>query len=136
MASETMVLEESTQAPSLETLLPRTIPSATGNGQPQSPADVIIGLRKDLAEFQRTSSKEALREALRKELREACEGALQRASAAGAAAAAAGCPSYPNIEPIVEYLQERGAIRPKLSRAQIRRLEAALPPHEKKEFGL
>src|SRR6516162_1467486 len=71
MASETMVLEESTQAPSLETLLPRTIPSATGNGQPQSPADVIIGLRKDLAEFQRTSSKESLREALRKELRAA-----------------------------------------------------------------
>ena len=130
MASETMVLEESTQAPSLETLLPRTIPSATGNGQPQSPADVIIGLRKDLAEFQRTSSKEVLREALRKELRAACKEALHRAGAG------ADRPDYPNIEPIVEYLQERGAIRPKLSRAQIRRLEAALPPHEKKEFGL
>ena len=132
MASETMVLEESTQAPSLETLLPRTIPSATGNGQPQSPADVIIGLRKDLAEFQRTSSKEALREALRKELRAACKEALQRG------AGAAGCPdgsSYPNIEPIVEYLQERGLIRPKLSRARIRRLESALPPNEKTSEG-
>ena len=129
MASETMVLEESTQAPSLETLLPRTIPSATGNGQPQSPADVIIGLRKDLAEFQRTSSKEALREALRKELRAACKEALLRT-------AAADCPDYPNIEPLVEYLTERGLIRPKLSRAQIRRLKASLPPHEKKEFGL
>src|SRR6516225_7288540 len=115
MASQTTVLETTTplEKSSLRTLLPETIPSATGNGQPQSPADVIIGLRKDLAEFQRTSSKEALRETLRKELREACEEALQRAAAAGAAAAAAGCPSYPNIEPIVEYLQERGLIRPK-----------------------
>jgi len=125
MASETMVLEESTQAPSLETLLPRTIPSATGNGQPQSPADVIIGLRKDLAEFQRTSSKEALREALRKELRAACKEALHRAGAG------ADRPDYPNIEPIVEYLQERGAIRPKLSRARVRQLKSALPPSEK-----
>ena len=127
MASETMVLEESTQAPSLETLLPRTIPSATGNGQPQSPADVIIGLRKDLAEFQRTSSKEALRAALRKELRAACKEALLRT-------AAADCPDYPNIEPLVEYLQERGLIRPKLSRAQIRRLKASLPPNERDEI--
>ena len=126
MASETMVLEESTQAPSLETLLPKTIPSVTGN----SPVDVIIGLRKELAEFQKTNSKDVLREALRKELRAACKEALHRAGAG------ADRPDYPNIEPIVEYLQERGAIRPKLSRAQIRRLEAALPPHEKKEFGL
>jgi len=29
--------------------------------------------------------------------------------------------SYPNIEPIVEYLTERGRIGPKLSRAQVRR---------------
>src|SRR6516225_7902688 len=122
MASETMVLEESTHAPSLETLLPRTIPSATGNGQPQSPADVIIGLRKDLAEFQRTSSKEALRKALRKELRAACKEALLR-TAAGADREADGS-SYPNIEPIVEYLQERRLVRPKLSRARIRRLES------------
>ena len=128
MASETMVLEESTQAPSLETLLPRTIPSATGNGQPRSPADVIIGLRKDLAEFQRTSSKEALREALRKELRAACKEALLRT-------AAADCPDYPNIEPLVEYLQERGLIRPKLSRARIRLLESSLPPNEKTSEG-
>ena len=120
MASETMVLEESIQAPSLETLLPRTIPSATGNGQPQSPADVIIGLRKDLAEFQRTSSKEALREALRKELRAACKEALQRGDA-----------GYLNIEPIVEYLTERGLIRPKLSRARIRRLKLSLASSER-----
>ena len=132
MASETMVLEESTQAPSLETLLPKTIPSVTGN----SPVDVIIGLRKELAEFQKTNSKEALREALReglrKELRAACKEALQRG------AGAAGCPdgsSYPNIEPIVEYLQERGLIRPKLSRARIRLLESSLPPNEKTSEG-
>jgi len=127
MASQTTVLETTTplEKSSLRRLLPETIPSATGNGQPQSPADVIIGLRKDLAEFQRTSSKEALR----KELRAACKEALLRT-------AAADCPDYPNIEPLVEYLQERGLIRPKLSRAQIRRLKASLPPHEKKEFGL
>ena len=75
MASQTTVLETTTplEKSSLRRLLPETIPSATGNGQPQSPIDVIIGLRKDLAEFQRTSSKEALREALRKELRAACK---------------------------------------------------------------
>jgi hypothetical protein len=87
--------------------------------QPQSPVDVIIELRKDLAEFQRTSSKEALR----KELRAACREALLRA--------AAGADCYPNIEPIVEYLQERRLVRPKLSRARIRRLESALPPNER-----
>ena len=122
MASETMVLKESTQ-------LPKTIPSVTGN----SPVDVIIGLRKDLAEFRKTSSKEALR----KELREACREALLRA-------AATGCPddgsSYPNIEPIVEYLTERGLIRPKLSRAQVRRrlklATTTLPtPNEKTSEG-
>jgi hypothetical protein len=80
MALETTVLEESTpqpQAPSLETLLPETIPSATGNGQPQSPVDVIIALRKDMAEFQKVGNKETLRETLREELRVACKEALQ-----------------------------------------------------------
>jgi hypothetical protein len=132
MASQTTVLETTTplEKSSLRRLLPETIPSATGNGQPQSPVDVIIALRKELAEFRKVSNKQALRETLRKELRAACKEALHRAGAG------ADRPDYPNIEPIVEYLQERGAIRPKLSRAQIRRLEAALPPHEKKEFGL
>jgi hypothetical protein len=115
MASETMVLKESTQ-------LPKTIPSVTGN----SPVDVIIGLRKDLAEFRKTSSKEALR----KELREACREALLRAAAADGHDG----PGCPTIEPIVEYLQERGLVRPKLSRAQVRRrlkLASSLPPNEK-----
>ena len=134
MASETMASETTPQEESsLRALLPETIPPATRNGQqPQSPADVIIALREDMARFQKVRSKEALREALRKELREACKEALQRG------AGAAGCPDdgsgYPNIEPIVEYLQERGAIRPKLSRAQIRRLKSALPPNERNEI--
>jgi hypothetical protein len=120
MASETMALETPLQEESsLRTLFPETIPSATGN-----PVDVIIALRKDMAEFQKVSSKEALREKLRKELRAACKEALQRGTA--------DCPNgYPDIEPIVEYLRERGVIRPKLSRAQIRRLKAALPPNER-----
>jgi hypothetical protein len=123
MALKMTALEESTQAPSLKALLPETIPSATGNGQPQSPVDVIIALRKELAEFQKVSSKEALRE----ELRAACKEALQR----GAVAGCPDGPSYPNIEPIVEYLTERGLIRPKLSRARRRRLESSLPPSER-----
>ena len=88
---------------------------------------MYIALREDMARFRKVSSKEALREALRKELRAACKEALLRTVAAD-------CPDYPNIEPIVEYLQERGAIRPKLSRAQIRRLKASLPPNERDEI--
>jgi hypothetical protein len=45
--------------------------------------------------------------------------------------AAADCPDYPNIEPLVEYLQERGLIRPKLSRARIRRLKLSLASSER-----
>ena len=128
MASETMALETPQEELSLRALFPEA-----SDKQPQSPADVIIGLRKDLAEFQRTSSKEALRKALRKELRAACKEALLR-TAAGADREADGS-SYPNIEPIVEYLQERRLVRPKLSRARIRRLESALPPNEKTSEG-
>ena len=91
----------------------------------QSPVDVIIGLRKDLAEFQKISNKQALRETLRKELRAACKESLHRA------AAGADRPDYPNIEPIVEYLTERGLIRPKLSRARIRRLKLSLASSER-----
>jgi hypothetical protein len=132
MASETMVLEITTSQPqarslegsSLEKLLPETIPSATGN-----PVDVIIGMRKDMAEFLKAGGdKQAFRETLREELKKACMEALQRSAAAAAAADASdgvsrdGPAGYPNIEPIVEYLTERGVIRPKLSRAQVRRL--------------
>jgi hypothetical protein len=122
MASETMASE----TPPESRLAGTTTRPEASDKQPQSPAGVIIGLRKDLAEFQRTSSKQALREALREELREACKEALLRGAGADR-------PDYPNIEPIVEYLKERGVIRrSKLSRAQIRRrLKSVLPPSER-----
>jgi hypothetical protein len=107
----------------LRRLFPETIPSATtGN----SPVDVILGLRKDMAEFQKVSSKEAFKEeafkeTLRATMKVACMGALQR-SAVGAAGDGRDADRYPNIKPIVDYLTERGVIRPKLSRARIRRL--------------
>ena len=91
----------------------------------QSPVDVIIGLRKELAEFQKVSNKQAFKETLRAALRAACKEALLRA------AAGADRPDYPNIEPIVEYLTERGLIRPKLSRARIRRLKLSLASSER-----
>jgi hypothetical protein len=126
MASETMASETTPQEElSLRRLLPETIPPATAN-----PVGVIIGLRKDLAEFQKVSNKETFKETLRKELREA----LLRAATAGAAGCPDGGSGYPNIEPIVEYLQERRLVRPKLSRARIRRLEASLPPNERDEI--
>jgi hypothetical protein len=107
--------------------------------QQWDPVDVILALRKDVAAFQRVSDggggdkqafKEALRESVREELKKACMEALQRSSAVGAAVDDAGAdrrrpvdrPGYLNIEPIVEYLTEREVIRPKLSRAQVRRL--------------
>jgi hypothetical protein len=101
----------------------------------QSPVYIVTRIREELAEFQKISNKQALRETLRKELRAACKEALDRAGAVvGADADAADSPdspSYPNIEPSVEYLQERGLIRPKLSRARVRQLKSALPPSEK-----
>ena len=68
-----------------------------------SPVDVINGIREELAEFRRTSSKEALRERLREELRAACKEALRRT--------ADDPPDHPNIEQVVEYLQQRGLIK-------------------------
>jgi hypothetical protein len=129
-----------------ETIAPVATAAATG-GQPapRSPVDVILAIREDMARFQKIGGdkpafKETLREVLRKELRAQCMEALQRSATAAAAAAHEGGASaggqrrpnrrpnagpiagYPNIEPIVEYLQERGANRPKLPRAQVRRL--------------
>ena len=69
----------------------------------QSPVDVINGIQEELAEFRRTSSKEALRERLREELRAACKEALRRT--------ADDPPDHPNIEQVVEYLQQRGLIK-------------------------
>jgi hypothetical protein len=102
----------------------------------QSPVDVILAMREELAEFQRTTTKEAFREKLRKEMQAACVDALHRAAdAARNGEAAGGCPSYPNIDLIVEYLRERVLLqmlvfRPKLSRARQRELEAAIEREE------
>ena len=68
--------------------------------QRQSPVDVILGIRKELAEFQKAGG----RQALLATLREAREDDLRRA--------AAGCPDCPDSEPlVVEYLEQRGLIR-------------------------
>jgi hypothetical protein len=59
-----------------------------------SPAvDVAVNIRKDLAEFQRTSSKEALRA----EMRKACEEALWGQT--------------PDLSFMTEYLEQRQLIR-------------------------
>jgi hypothetical protein len=65
------------------------------NEQQQSPVDVVVNIRKDLAEFQQNSSKQALRKAMR----EACEEAFLRTA------------GHIDIDPVVEYLKERGVIR-------------------------
>jgi hypothetical protein len=69
--------------------------------QRQSPVDVVVDILKDLAEFRRTSSKQALREAMR----EACKAALLRTAVPI------------DIDPVVEYLRDRGVIPPAPSRA-------------------
>jgi hypothetical protein len=80
----------------------------------ESPVDVIIGIRKDLEEFRRTSSKEALRAAYRE--------ALWRGFAESVSA-----PGF-DIRQTVEYLEDRGVIRSKPSRARRR--------HQLKRLGL
>jgi hypothetical protein len=119
---------------------------------PRSPVDVILAIREDMARFQKVSSgssKQEFRESLRATMKAACMDALQQSAQRSAAAAAdaadghgqkrpggrgrpsarrpddthgGGIPVWPNIEPILEYLKEREASRPKLSRAQVRRL--------------
>jgi hypothetical protein len=88
MALEAMVLA----APSLEELS-----LEAPDEQQQSPVDVIINIRKELAEFRRNSSKEALRA----EWREACEAALLQA---------VGSDPF-GLDPVIEYLEQRGVIR-------------------------
>ena len=75
-------------------------------GKP-SPVDVIISIREELAEFQRTSSKQALRKAMREALREALLRAVHDAD------------THPtgDIDPVVEHLRDRGLIPPAPSRA-------------------
>jgi hypothetical protein len=137
------------EAAFLRRLLPETIPPVAETGNPI--VDTIIALREDMARFQKIGGdkpafKQALREALRKELRAACMEALQREALQREANDAlhssrspqqqqrrrpnrrrpnnddSSVTSYPNIKPIVDYLAEREASRPKLPRAQVRRL--------------
>jgi len=73
-----------------------------------SPVDVAVSIRKDLAEFQRTSSKEKFRA----ELQAAYRGALLQA---------ASCRSRDSVPGswLLDYLNERGLIRrPKNQRSK------------------
>jgi|SRR6516165_5410851 hypothetical protein len=92
--------------------LEASMPVGAMEEQHQSPVDVVISIRKELAEFQRTSSKQAWRA----ELREACKEALLQQAAGGL-----------DIRPVVEYLEQRGLIRSKPSRAWVRRRPEPLP---------
>ena len=83
-------------------LLDETPLEAGDEQQYRSPADVLIGIRKELAEFQQNGNKQAFRERLRAELREACKAALNQTGDRSA---------YPDIAAIVEYLEDRGLIR-------------------------
>jgi hypothetical protein len=65
--------------------------------QQQSPVDVIIRLRKDLEEFQRTGSEQALRAA--------CREALRRAVAENVSVL------RPDMDPVIEHLKRRGLVR-------------------------
>jgi hypothetical protein len=70
--------------------------------QLQSPVGVVVSIRKELAEFQRTNiDKEVLRRTLREMLRAACNAALRQGAVA----------DYPDIAPLVEYLKQRGQSR-------------------------
>ena|SRR6516164_11754659 len=83
----------------------------------RSPVEVAVSIRKELAEFQRTGNSQALREKAREELRAASIDALRRAAAGDG-------PDYLNIEPIVEYLEQRGLIKSN-SRRTKRAIETA-----------
>jgi hypothetical protein len=78
----------------LEALPVGAIPVESTAGK--SPVEVIASIRKDLAEFQRTSSKEALREFMR----EACKEDLIQAFHHNADAPSA----------VIEHLVDRGLI--------------------------
>jgi len=70
-----------------------------------SPVDVAVSIRKDLAEFQRTSSKEALRA----EWKAACQAALLQAASRRSS------DSVPDSW-LRDYLDERGLLRQPKSR--------------------
>jgi len=67
----------------------------------QSPVDVIIGIRKELAEFQRTSSRQELLAALKVD----CRAALPRRTAGS-------FHDHPAVEHLaVAYLERHGLLR-------------------------
>jgi hypothetical protein len=83
--------------------------------QRQSPVDVAVRIREELADFHRNSSKEALREAML----EACKAALLQVT------------GRPDRGPVVDYLKRQGLIRASkrglannLSRAALRLSQA------------
>jgi hypothetical protein len=78
-----------------------------------SPVDVITSIRKELAEFQRTSNSQAFRERLRAELRKACKEALYRTGGDSSTR-----PDYLDVGQLVEYLETRGLIRSESRRAK------------------
>ena len=71
--------------------------------QRQSPVDVVLGIREELAEFRRNGGKRALLAKLR-ETREADLRATMRG------------PDPFGLDPVVEYLRDRGLIPPAPSR--------------------
>ena len=120
------------EAVSLESsMLVGAIPVESADGQ-RSPVDVVTKIREDLAEFQRSSNSQAFRETLRQELREACMDALHRAVVADG-------PDYLDIEPLVEYFEQRdlirsGSRRPKKTNGTAGRVPTDSPRRRRKEF--
>jgi len=87
------------------------------NGIQSSPVDVAVSIRKELAEFQRTTTKEAWIETLR----EACKEALLQSAVPLDAG------------PVIEYIEERRLVRDarraaqRLHRRHLRQLRLAAP---------
>jgi hypothetical protein len=87
------------------------------NGIQSSPVDVAVSIRKELAEFQRTTTKEAWIETLR----EACKEALLQSAVPLDAG------------PVIEYIEERRLVRDarraaqRLHRRHLRHLRLAAP---------
>ena len=82
----------------LEELSLEALSRETPDERRQSPVDVILGIREELAEFRRNGGKRALlaklREAREKDLLATMRG-----------------PDPFGLDPVIEYLEERGLIR-------------------------
>jgi len=71
--------------------------------QRQSPVDVVLGIREELAEFRRNGGKQAMRAAMRK----ACEEALLQTMRGPDPFE----PALSGPGSVIEYLEQRGVIR-------------------------